>query len=199
MGTAAAFLACYRSLCFSAPGKPSDPGIPSEFLPAEPGIQQGASRRSHVLVHVDPRDALIHHFHLRGHLLQRHPPPDGNRRAARQSPGSVQETDTRARSSSGGYPSRGLRHRSNKRPRTVHAQAVTTGGTSVRLCTFRPARRCGSPQRTPVTPRPAPRDGARDPVSVTHGSATQRRMISNNGPGLPRTRAERQASRAGQV
>src|SRR6266851_5881501 len=35
------------------------------------------------------------------------PPPDGNRHAARQSPGSVQETDTRARSSNGGYPARG--------------------------------------------------------------------------------------------
>ena len=30
----------------------------------------------------------------------------GNRHAARQSPGSVQETDTRARSSNGGYPAR---------------------------------------------------------------------------------------------
>src|SRR6266568_3942772 len=53
MGTAAAFLACYCPLCLSAPGKPSDPGIPSKFLPAEPGIQQGASRRSHVLVDID--------------------------------------------------------------------------------------------------------------------------------------------------
>ena len=34
-------------------------------------------------------------------------PADGNRRAARQSPGSVQETDTRARSSNGGYQARG--------------------------------------------------------------------------------------------
>ena len=57
---------------FQLPGKPSDPGISSEFLPAKPGIQQGASRRSHLLVHVDPRDALIQHLHLRGHLLQRH-------------------------------------------------------------------------------------------------------------------------------
>ena len=30
-----------------------------------------------------------------------------DRRAARQSPGSVQETDTRARSGNGGYPARG--------------------------------------------------------------------------------------------
>ena len=35
------------------------------------------------------------------------PHADGNRRAARQSPGSVQETDTRARSSNGGYPAWG--------------------------------------------------------------------------------------------
>ena len=34
-------------------------------------------------------------------------PTDGTRRAARQGPGSVQETDTRARSSNGGYPARG--------------------------------------------------------------------------------------------
>jgi hypothetical protein len=46
MGTAAAFLACYCPLHLSDPGKPSDPGITSEFLPAKPGIQQGASRRS---------------------------------------------------------------------------------------------------------------------------------------------------------
>src|SRR6266568_4241769 len=87
MGTAAAFLACYCPLCLSAPGKPSDPGIPSKFLPAEPGIQQGASRRSHVLVHVDPRDALVHNFHARPPPAAATPPPDGNRRAARQSPG----------------------------------------------------------------------------------------------------------------
>ena len=35
------------------------------------------------------------------------PHADGNGRAARQSPGSVQETDTRARSSNGGYPAWG--------------------------------------------------------------------------------------------
>jgi hypothetical protein len=31
--------------------------------------------------------ALVPHLHAPGHLLQRHPPADGNRRAARQSPG----------------------------------------------------------------------------------------------------------------
>ena len=74
MGTATAFLACYCPLRLSAPGKPSDPGISSEFLPAEPGIQQGASRRSHVFMHVDSRDVLVHYFHAVGHLLQRQPP-----------------------------------------------------------------------------------------------------------------------------
>jgi hypothetical protein len=40
-------------------------------------------------------------------LLTRGPDRDlGTRRATRQSPGSVQETDTRARSSNGGYPAR---------------------------------------------------------------------------------------------
>src|SRR5260370_12581977 len=68
MGTATAFLPCYCSLRFSAPGKASDPGIPSEFLPAEPGIQQGASRRSHVLVHIDRGHPVIHHSHA--------PPPE---------------------------------------------------------------------------------------------------------------------------
>ena len=42
---------------------------------------------NHLLVHVDPRDALIQHLHLRGHLLQRHPPRTGTRHAARQGPG----------------------------------------------------------------------------------------------------------------
>ena len=35
------------------------------------------------------------------------PHADRNKHAARQSPGSVQETDTRARSGNGGYPARG--------------------------------------------------------------------------------------------
>jgi hypothetical protein len=54
-------------------------------------------------MHVDPRDALMQHFHVRGHLLQQHL-PDGEGRAARQGPASEQEPDTRARSSNGGYP-----------------------------------------------------------------------------------------------
>ena len=71
-------------------------------------IPRGPDRDlDHVLVHVDSRDALVQHLHLRGHLLQRHPPTDGNKRAAGQGPGSVQETDTRARSGNGGYPTKG--------------------------------------------------------------------------------------------
>ena len=52
----------------SSPGKPSDPGISSEFLPAEPGIHQGASRRSHVFVHIDRGHPVIEHSHA--------PPPE---------------------------------------------------------------------------------------------------------------------------
>ncbi len=76
MGTAAAFLPCYFSLRVSAPGKASDPGISSEFLPAEPGIQQGASRRSHVLVHIDRGHPVMHHFHV--------PPPEAALRTNRE-------------------------------------------------------------------------------------------------------------------
>src|ERR1700675_2050097 len=57
------------------------------------------------------------------------PPTDGNKRAAGQAPGSVQETDTRARSGNGGYPAKGLQHQSNKRPRTGQGQTVTADGT----------------------------------------------------------------------
>ena len=48
--------------------KPSDPGISSKFLPAKPGIQQGASRRSHVLMHIDRGHPVIEHSHA--------PPPE---------------------------------------------------------------------------------------------------------------------------
>jgi hypothetical protein len=53
MGTVTALLACYcPRITLSSPGKPSDPGISSESLPAQPGIQQDASRRSHVTVEI---------------------------------------------------------------------------------------------------------------------------------------------------
>ena len=44
-------LVCWHAIVpftFRILSKPSDPGISSKFLPAKPGIQQGASRRSHV-------------------------------------------------------------------------------------------------------------------------------------------------------
>ena len=40
-------------------------------------IPRGPDRDlDHVLVHVDPGDALVQHLHAPGHLLQRHPPAD---------------------------------------------------------------------------------------------------------------------------
>src|SRR4029077_18244842 len=103
----------------------------------------------HVLVHVDPRDALIQHLHTR-------PPPaaapsDWDRRAAGQSPRSVQETETRARSSSGGYPEGSSMNLSLIRPRTVQAATVTTGGS---LCEHAPSGPA-PPARHRKTPQPA--------------------------------------------
>ena len=60
----------------------------------------------HVLVHVDPRDALIQHLHCAATSCSGNPPPDGNRARRPPEPRPVQETDTRARSSNGGYPGR---------------------------------------------------------------------------------------------
>jgi hypothetical protein len=45
----AAFLACCCPLHLSDPGKPSDPEIILQFLPAEPGICQGASWRTSLI------------------------------------------------------------------------------------------------------------------------------------------------------
>src|SRR6266436_16531 len=59
-------------------------------------------------------------------------PPDGT-------PHSNQETDTRARSSSGHDPQRGSQHQTWLRPRTVQSEPVTTDGTPDPACTFRPA------------------------------------------------------------
>jgi hypothetical protein len=58
-------------------------------------------------MHVDPGDALAQHFHAPGHLLQGTPHADRGQARRPPEPRSVQETDTRARSSSGGYPARG--------------------------------------------------------------------------------------------
>ena len=171
MGTAAAFLACYCPLCLSAPGKPSDPGISSEFLPAEPGIQQGASRRSHVLVHVDPGDALVQHFHQISHLLQRHPPCGWEQARRLPGPRSVQETDTRARSSSGGYPAWGPganltsgleRSKASRRRQAARQHHCAPSAWPP------PAR---SPPQGPSRLRPAPASGAGTQLSQPHGSA----------------------------
>jgi hypothetical protein len=176
MGTAAAFLACYcPRVTLSSPGKPSDPGISSEFLPAQPGIQQGASRRSHVLMHVDPRDALMQYLHA-CHLPSGHPRPDTDTHAARQSPGQKQETDTRSRRGSGGYPARG------SGANLFNGHERSTGGRPRR--TARTTRMhlpaAAVPAPAPGQPRPAdnpqPARGGRDPVFIRHGRAPKGHM-----------------------
>ena len=72
----------------------------------------------------------------------------------------------------------GLRHQTYLRPRTVQVKPVTTSGTPAPLCTFRPAHRCPITAKDLSRLRPAPADGARDPVVAPHGSATQWRMNS---------------------
>ena len=175
MGTAAAFLACYCPLCLSAPGKPSDPGIPSEFLPAEPGIQQGASRRSHVLMHVDPRDALMQYLHA-CHLPSGHPRPDTDTRAARQSPGQNGRL-THAHAEAAGVTRQGA-------PAPIYLTATNgpqavghDGRHALRECTFQPLP---YQPRHREKPRPAdnpqPARGGRDPVFIRHGRAPKGRM-----------------------
>ena len=127
MGTAAAFLACYFSLCISAPGKPPDPGISSEFLPAVPGIHQGASRRSHLFMHVDPRDALVHHFHELATSCSGTPHRMGQGTPPARAPGQNRSL-THAHAAAAGVTRQGARHQFLTRPRTVHRSTVTTGG-----------------------------------------------------------------------
>src|SRR6266571_4768711 len=175
MGTAAAFLACYCPLCLSAPGKPSDPGIPSKFLPAEPGIQQGASRRSHVLVHVDSRDALVHHSHTVGHLLQRQstmgtsaPParaPDQYRRL------------THAHAAATG----GTRHGAPAPFFTTASNGPNSYGDGRRHATatvhLRPRPHPPDPGKNPGRPRPETRQWRKGTqFSSHHGRAAKRRM-----------------------
>ena len=119
--------------------------------------------------------------------FMRWPPPaaapplaDGNRRAARQDPGSVQETDTRARSSNGGYPAQGpsanltsglQRSKANRRRQAArqHNCAPSTSPP--------PAP---PPPQDPSRQRPAPARGARGPSYRNPTAApAQRRMISN--------------------
>ena len=177
MGTAAAFLACYCPLHLSAPGKPSDPGISSEFLPAEPGMQQGASRRSHLLVHVDPGDALIQHFHAPGHLLQRHPPPMGQGVPPARAPDQYRRLTHAHAAATGvtrqGAPAPDLSTASNGPSDTGDDERHAS--TTVHLP---PRPPLPDTTKTPATrdPHPAPAGG--DPVIAPHGSATQWRMNS---------------------
>jgi hypothetical protein len=70
-------------------------------------ISRGPDRDlDHVLMHVDPRDVLMQYLHA-CHLPSGNPRPDTDKHAARQSPGQKQDTDTRSRRGSGGYPARG--------------------------------------------------------------------------------------------
>ena len=99
------------------------------------------------------------------------PPADGNKRAARQSPGSVQETDTRARSSNGGYPAQGSganltsgleRSKRNRRRRAArhHHCAPST------LPDAAPP-----PRKTPAPSDPHTPAARGNPVIASHGSA----------------------------
>ena len=134
-------------------------------------------RATSVAMHVNPRDALIQHFHAR-------PPPAAapptDRDKARRPPGprSVQETDTRARSSNGGYPARGPGANLTYGLERSKREPVTTSGTPAQLCTFRPARLPGHRQKTPAARDPHPPTARGDPVFASHGSATQWRMNS---------------------
>src|SRR5258708_12560199 len=105
----------------------------------------------------------------RGHLLQRQPPTGWEQARRPPEPRPVQETDTRARSSNGGYPGKGLRRQSRSRPRTVQALTTTTRGTSPQLCTFRPPRRPRDHRKDPTPPPPAP---ARPPTAPQLSSPT---------------------------
>ena len=130
--------------------------VTASLASARPPWPAHSPRATGVAMHVDPRDALIPHLHTR-------PPPaaapsDWDRRAAGQSPRPVQETDTRARSSSGGYPERSSQNLPAMRPRTVQAATVTTGGS---LCEHAPSspappRRYRKPPQ-PGTTRTRPR------------------------------------------
>ena len=142
-----------------------------------------------LLVHVDSRDALVHHFHLRGHLLQRHPPTDGNRRAARQSPGQYRRL-THAHAAATGVTRQGA-------PAPISTTASNgpnangdDGRHATKIRTVRPAIHHPVTEKTPASYDPHAAAGARDPLSAPHGRATQWLMISLLLT-RPRARAER--------
>jgi hypothetical protein len=56
---------------------------------------------------------------------------------------------------------------------------VTTDGAPAQLCTFHIGHRRQNRAKTAAAAHPHPANGGRDPVFVSHGSATQWRMISN--------------------
>src|SRR5258708_18512006 len=115
---------------------------------------------------------------MRGHLLQRHPPPDGNRRAARQSPGQYRRL-THAHAAATGVTRQGA-----LAPISVTASnGPSASGDDVRHATPTmhlpprpPLPEHGGIPRPPAT-RTLPTAGG-DPVFASHASATQRRMIS---------------------
>ena len=150
--------------------------VTASLASARPPWPAHSPRATGVAMHVDPRDALIPHLHTR-------PPPaaapsDWDRRAAGQSPRPVQETDTRARSSSGGYPGKEL-----SEP-TCHAASNGPSGNGhdrrqpLRACTLQPRAAPQIPQTAPARHDPHPPAAAKDPVSIPHGRATQWLMIS---------------------
>ena len=106
------------------------------------------------------------------------PPTDGTRRAARQSPGSVQETDTRARSSNGGYPAGApapdLSTASNGPSETGDDERHAS--TTVHLPPHPPLPDHAEKPQPPASPHQPMAGG--DPVVASHGSATQWRMNS---------------------
>src|SRR6266849_4480057 len=106
------------------------------------------------------------------------PLPMGTRRAGGQGPGSVQETDTRARSGSGGYPARGSSaivyyglersEQLRRRPPAHH-----------RNCAPPAPPASTDPGKNPGRPRPETRQRRKGTqFSSHHGRAAKRRMYS---------------------
>lgn len=72
-----------------------------------------------------------------------------------------------------GLPGKGLQHQPKTRPQAVQAFTVAADGTPAQQCTFHPARRLQNKAKTPATACPHPASDGRDPVFISHGSATQ--------------------------
>jgi hypothetical protein len=95
-------------------------------------------------------------------------------------PRSVQETDTRARSSNGGYPARGPRANLNH---GLQRSKCERRRQAARHHNSAPSRRGPPPEHRerpqPPATRAQPAAGG-DPVFASHGSTAQRRMISKS-------------------